>query len=194
MKRLVALAVIGAFASGLIATWAFNQATEQAGAAPPCPSNQNRPRCTPTPTVTPTATATTTPIPTLQVREDQITIFDNCCGGVLVPASSEFQTIWDFLLVGLDPLDYPASSVFRLEVVLSKGPGTDCLRLFNMTSGSAVSGSESCISGAGVVRQRFGPFGLVAGEHSYTVQGQSDYAGGYLVAARIIVEWTELVP
>jgi hypothetical protein len=40
MKGLVALAVIAAFASGLIGTWAFSQLTEQAGAAPPPPSPQ----------------------------------------------------------------------------------------------------------------------------------------------------------
>jgi hypothetical protein len=38
MKQLIALGVIAAFASGLIGTWAFNQLTEQAGAAPPPPS------------------------------------------------------------------------------------------------------------------------------------------------------------
>jgi hypothetical protein len=67
MKGLLALAVIAAFASALIGSWAFSRVTEQAGAAPPCPPNSPNPpsKCsTPTPSASPTASATPTPAPT----------------------------------------------------------------------------------------------------------------------------------
>jgi hypothetical protein len=37
MKGLLALAVIAAFAPGLIGTWALSEVSDQAGAAPACP-------------------------------------------------------------------------------------------------------------------------------------------------------------
>src|SRR3990172_19074 len=108
MKGLLALAVIAAFASGLIGTWAFSHVTEQAGAAPPCPPKGETPSPTPSPP---------------QEREDQITIFSEPAG-----SASQIDPGWAPLsgqgpiLLGLDASHYPESAVFRFEGTWNGSP------------------------------------------------------------------------
>jgi len=175
VKGLLALAVIGVFASGLIGTWAFSQVTEQARAAPP-----------------------------LQAREDQITIFSDA-GSMDQAAvgTSDFGLLLNAerVRVGIDSLDYPSSAIFRLEAVFSVGTPvgettTICIRLLDVTSAVAVPGSDACYTqtgtGAGeIVRLRSSNFSLSAGEHDYVVEGKTSNKGAVVGSARIIAEWTE---
>ena len=157
-----------------------------AAAAPPCP-----PKC-----ATPTATPTPTPPP--QQREDQI---------VLGATGAANQTTFSYVggtrapWIAFDAGDYPSSSVFRLEFIIDLGADqTTCVRLFDLTTDSAIPASTMCATGAPSPqsqidrrRLRSDPLTLPAGEHEYTLQGQSEVSigGSSVQFSRIIVEWTE---
>ena len=106
-------------------------------------------------------------------------------------------------MLALDPADYAPSSLFRFEGIwVAVSPATTCIRLFDVTAGTAVAGSEVCHTipldtGTEDVRVRSGPISLLTGEHEYTVQGKCDSvicdspADAAVFSSRIIVEWTE---
>ncbi len=136
-----------------------------------------------------------------QPREDQVTIF---AGGVRESVATETHSDWVSLrtpIVALDSSDYPMNAEFSLEAVFQEAAGPDetptiCVRLFDLTSGDAVSGSEVCqeqtVTPLPPTRLRSEPFRLPETQHEYTVQGKviSDGSGS-VNAARVIVEWTE---
>jgi hypothetical protein len=142
-----------------------------------------------------------------QQREDQIAVVADGAHGIdlvdadwaLVPAAAgDLGT----LMVALDPADYPANSTFRLETVsLVFGGGgasvSGCVRLFDMTEGAPVSGTEVCHTvppdQLETALLRSEPVALASGEHVYTLQDKVTPEGGYFVSlasARVIVEWT----
>ncbi len=144
---------------------------------------------------------------TTQPREDQIVIFWD--GNFQPEQPEQFETLRPAgsettpLMVALDAKRYPQQSQFRLEAALTyeSGPqGTNCFRLFNLTSNSAVVGSDICVPAgdsphpAQLVRSE--PFILEAGQHNYGVQGMVQCGGelcrpSLVWAARIIAEWEE---
>jgi hypothetical protein len=200
MKTLLALAVIAAFASGLIGAWAIGRLTEQAGAAPPC-DNPNPPTpCTPTPTTSPTPTSAPTPTP--QAREDQISLFGSPPGlgaGENVTPGQGYLAVGNGITLRLDPNDYPSSSVFRWEGQYTAPEGANlCWPLFGFDASSAgvVPGSELCLNGSPEALHRSDTFGLPDGERQYLIVRKCDLVTAlechYSVqASRIIAEWTE---
>jgi hypothetical protein len=135
----------------------------------------------------------------VQQREDQVTIF-----GGLDRALDDLG--WQHsppgpYIVALDTADYPAGSVFRFETVLVVDDDTTaCGRLFDLTDGIALSGTELCYATSVGQhyegRLRSEPFALLSGGHEYIFEGLCE---GYcvdtmLTGARVIVEWTETSP
>ena len=177
MRSIIGLMTVLCLASGLIGAFAVNELSGEAGAAPPCP-----PKCeTPSPTPTPP-----------QQREDQITIFSEPAGSASIDPGWALLSGQGPILLGLDASDYPASAVFRFEGTWNGSPlGESCLRLFDRTADSAVTGGEVCTTLGSPVRARSAGFSLPASEHEYTVQGRCDGCGVPVTATRVIVEWME---
>ncbi len=167
-----------------------------ASAIPQCPGPSSQ--C-PTPTPAPP-----------QLREDQVVIVSDLEDRGIVPCEggesgySSLGAVARFScttanrellgVVEIDVADYPSGAVFRLEAALrtDNGPQTFCARLFDLTDGVPVSGSEICqtnpdpsIEWAGRASTELT---LGAGPHEYVMQGEGN---GGLYVARIIVEWTE---
>ena len=178
--KLIALAVV-VLALGIVAGFALAKGVSDgpASAAPKCPGPSAQ--C-PTPTPTP---------PTRQ-REDQITIFADGNVPFVLPPSDDWNFFEARSVVALDTDNYRAGSTFQFEAVLL---GDGCMRLFDLTDGAAVSGSEVCSSQPFSLslpdRQRSGPLLMPTGEHEYAVQGKTLTDDDVGIAARIIVEWTE---
>ena len=83
--------------------------------------------------------------PRMQQREDQITIYSQGEVAPGTPAGPAFGTLLnsELILVAIDAADYPSSTIYRFEAVVSGGAqSTNYVRLFNETSGAEVAGSE----------------------------------------------------
>ena len=181
--KLSALAVV-LLALGIVVGFALagGPSGGPASAVPQCPGPSSQ--C-----------ATPTPAPPQQ-REDQITIF-NEFGGFSFD-TTEFIDVGGATSPGrlaLDPTEYPTSSMFRLEVVISTdGAGTKCVRLFDTTVNTGIGESEFCVppGDSGVLLRRSEPFSLPDGKHEYLVQYKdTGDERPKLKLARIIAEWTE---
>jgi hypothetical protein len=127
-----------------------------------------------------------------QSREDQITL--GATGEVNGPTYYFVPLGPPVSWASIDPADYPASTSFRLEVIIDLGQDTaNCVRLFDLTSDAEISGSAMCASGANRLRLRSDPLTLPVGAHDYALQGyrQSGDAGSDVMFSRIIAEWSE---
>ena len=189
--KLTALAV-AILALGIVVGFALAGGASEgpASAAPKCPGPSSQ--C-----------ATPTPEPPQQ-REDQVSIWSGV--NQAAPAGG-YRLLGDGRhIVALDPADYPTAATFRLESIfrVANADGTDriCTRLFDLTAGLVVGGSELCWEVPSgfppPVRLRSAPVQLSSGEHEYSVQGRCEpieplSCDGRATAytARIIVEWTE---
>jgi hypothetical protein len=128
-----------------------------------------------------------------QQREDQVILSASPLGlpfsdwGFLTP-----PTVVPYLAV--DTADYPGNSTFRFEAVLwINESSTGCARLFDLTDGTVVSGTELCHTtgqSAESVRLRSEPMDLPSGEQEYSLQGWYSGGGGGVLVSRVIVEWT----
>ena len=97
-----------------------------------------------------------------------------------------------------DPADYPAGAAHALDAVVQVNPGMSyCVRLFNVTTQTAVLGSEACLSNSTTGRAfyplRTVPTGLSAG--TYVLQAQHSVAGfmssgsGSVTRADLVIDW-----
>jgi hypothetical protein len=88
--------------------------------------------------------------------------------------------------------------VYALEVVMQVNPGKSfCVRLFNVTTQTAVAGSEGCLSNSTTTRAFYplttAPTGLGAG--TYVLQGRHSEAGfmssgaGSVSRADLVIDW-----
>ena len=154
----------------------------------------------------------------VQAREDQITIlappelFDGyrvcegsptfqtvvvrSCGSTVIPGQELLGA------VRFDRSKYVGTAVARLDVrfVVQNNGGEYCVRLFDITAGQPVTGSEVCrtvtddATPVVAFSVRTDPLNLATTPHEYAMQARNGTAGvlaGNLFSARLIVEWTE---
>ena len=195
--KLTALAVV-ILALGIAVGFALAGGASEgpASAAPKCPGPS--PQC-PTPTPAPP-----------QQREDQIIIHSGrqrppTAGDPGIPTDWGFQEGEDrpAFIVAIDTDDYPEGSVFRFEAMVANlTPAvTLCARLFDLTAGAPVVGTELCETLGqfdNARRMRSVPISLLAGEREYTIQVKcipvspsTSCSNSTWPSSRVIAEWTE---
>lgn len=94
--------------------------------------------------------------------------------------------------VSLDPADYPGYKSMQLEVnaKLAQSVGTGYVRLYNVTSGSAVSSSDASTTASVYTLATSGSFTISSGRKTYQLQLKtSDGFELYLQSARIKVNF-----
>ena len=215
MQRIIAVVVVLA-AVGIVSAFAASQVlSNQVAAAPPCSPNPNPPRCTPTPTATASATPTPTPTPTsaptpipsappiLQVRESVLPIIAGKAVSIGGPSTGAWIEVRDegpaAFRLPLDASHYLGTTEFRLHLAGSYGgafPAVPvCIRLSEVVAGglAPVAGSDVCVRDSGPFSVTSVPFSLPSGSHTYTLE-TSGNASLFTTGARVVAEWTELVP